>query len=95
MVRWPAGAGSFAIESVVRPLAIILVADADAHTPSERDLAEFFPLSPADSRLTAARLAITTVRTQLSSVLRMVGVSRQAELIRALSHIPVVPASLP
>jgi DNA-binding NarL/FixJ family response regulator len=37
---------------------------------------------------------ITTVRTQLSSVLRKVGVSRQAELIRVLSNIPVVPASL-
>jgi DNA-binding CsgD family transcriptional regulator len=37
---------------------------------------------------------ITTLRTQLSSVLRKVGVSRQAELIRGLSSIPVVPASL-
>ena len=92
-----------------RPLAMILVADPDARTPSERELAEFFGLSPAESRLTAALLAgkklrevaadsgvqITTVRTQLSSVLRKVGVSRQAELIRVLSNIPVVPASLP
>jgi DNA-binding CsgD family transcriptional regulator/PAS domain-containing protein len=92
-----------------RPLAVILVADPDARTPSERDLAEFFGLSPAESRLTAALLAgkklrevaadsgvqITTVRTQLSSVLRKVGVNRQAELIRVLSNIPVVPASLP
>jgi len=31
-----------------------LVADPDARTPSERDLAEFFGLSPAESRLTAA-----------------------------------------
>jgi DNA-binding CsgD family transcriptional regulator len=38
---------------------------------------------------------ITTVRTQLSSVLRKVGVSRQAELIRILSNIPIAPASLP
>jgi DNA-binding CsgD family transcriptional regulator/PAS domain-containing protein len=92
-----------------RPLAMILVADPDARTPSERDLTEFFGLSPAESRLTAALLAgktmheiaaqsgvqITTVRTQLSSVLRKVGVSRQAELIRILSNIPIAPASLP
>jgi DNA-binding NarL/FixJ family response regulator len=92
-----------------RPLAMILVADPDAPTPSERDLTEFFGLSPAESRLTAALLAgktmheiaaqsgvqITTVRTQLSSVLRKVGVSRQAELIRILSNIPIAPASLP
>jgi DNA-binding NarL/FixJ family response regulator len=91
-----------------RPLAMILVADPDARSPSERDLAEFFGLSRAESWLTAALLAgkttreaatdlevqITTLRTQLSSVLRKVGVSRQAELIRVLSNIPVVPASL-
>jgi DNA-binding CsgD family transcriptional regulator/PAS domain-containing protein len=92
-----------------RPLAMILFADPDARTPSERELAEFFGLSRAESRLTAALLAgkrlrevaadsgvqITTLRTQLSSVLRKVGVSRQAELISVLSNIPVVPASLP
>jgi DNA-binding CsgD family transcriptional regulator len=64
-------------------------------------------LSRAESRLTAALLAgkkmreaatdfevqITTLRTQLSPVLRKVGVSRQAELIRVLPNIPVVPAS--
>jgi DNA-binding CsgD family transcriptional regulator len=92
-----------------RPLAMILVADPDARSPSERDLTELFGLSPAESRLTVALLAgktmrevaadsgvqITTLRTQLSSVLRKVGVSRQAELMRVLSNIPVVPASLP
>jgi DNA-binding CsgD family transcriptional regulator/PAS domain-containing protein len=91
-----------------RPLAMILVADPDARSPSERDLAEFFGLSPAESRLAAALLSgkklrevaadsgvqITTLRTQLSSVLRKVGVSRQAELIRVLSNIPV-PAARP
>jgi DNA-binding CsgD family transcriptional regulator len=92
-----------------RPLAMILIADPDARSPPERDLAELFGLSPAENRLTVALLAgktmrevatasgvqITTVRTQLSSVLRKVGVSRQAELIRVLSNIPVVPGSLP
>ena len=87
-----------------RPLAMILVADPDARAPSERDLAEFFGLSPAESRLAMALLAgnvlhdiaaasgvrITTARTQLSSILRKVGVTRQAELIRVLSSIPVI-----
>jgi DNA-binding NarL/FixJ family response regulator len=92
-----------------RPLAMILVADPDARSPSEMDLAEFFGLSQAESRVAAALLAgkklrevaadsgvqITTVRTQLSSVLRKVGVTRQTELIRVLSHIPVIPAFRP
>jgi DNA-binding CsgD family transcriptional regulator len=92
-----------------RPLAMLLVADPDGRTPSERDLAEFFGLSPAENRLTGALLAgktmreaatdfgvrITTLRTQLSSILRKVGVNRQAELIRVLSNIPVGPASPP
>ena len=92
-----------------RPLAMILVADPDARAPSERDLAEFFGLSPAESRLAMALLAgnvlhdiaaasgvrITTARTQLSSILRKVGVTRQAELIRVLSSIPVISALPP
>jgi DNA-binding CsgD family transcriptional regulator len=92
-----------------RPLAMILVADPDARSPPERELAELFGFSPAESRLVVALLAgktmreiatdsgiqITTVRSQLSSVLRKVGVSRQAELIRVLSNIPVIPGSLP
>jgi hypothetical protein len=36
---------------------MILVADSDARSPSERDLGEFFGLSPAESRLAAALLA--------------------------------------
>ena len=43
---------------------------------------------------TDSGVQITTLRTQLSSVLRKVGVRRQAELIRVLSNIPVIPASL-
>jgi DNA-binding CsgD family transcriptional regulator/PAS domain-containing protein len=98
-----------ALAAYERPLAMILVADPDARSPPESDLAELFGLSPAESRLTVALLAgkklrevatnsgvqITTLRTQLSSVLRKVGVSRQGELIRVLSNIPVIPLSLP
>jgi DNA-binding CsgD family transcriptional regulator len=79
-----------------RPLALIVLADPDQQSPSERDLAEFFGLSPAESRLAVALLAgkrlgevsrdfgvqITTLRTQLSSILRKTGVTRQVDLIR-------------
>jgi hypothetical protein len=33
---------------------------------------------------------ITTLRTQLSSILRKTGVTRQVDLIRLLSHVPVI-----
>jgi PAS domain-containing protein len=86
-----------------RPLAVIVLADPDEGSPSERDLVEFFGLSPAESRLAVALLAgkklgelaidfgvqITTLRTQLSSILRKTGVTRQIDLIRLLSSIPV------
>jgi DNA-binding CsgD family transcriptional regulator len=92
-----------------RPLALLVVADPDAHTPSERDLAEFFGLSPAESRLAAGLLRgkrlrdiaadsgvrITTLRTQLSSILRKVGAERQSDLVRVLSSLPVVTARMP
>jgi hypothetical protein len=70
------------------PKAMILISDLDEHTASERDLAEYFGLSPAESRLAVALMAgrrlrdvaiesslqITTLRSQLSSILRKVGV---------------------
>src|SRR6202022_2717946 len=39
------------------PLALIVLADPDQQSPSERDLAEFFGLLPAESRLAVALLA--------------------------------------
>jgi DNA-binding CsgD family transcriptional regulator len=85
---------------------MIVLADPDQQSPSERDVAEFFGLSPAESRLVIALLAgkklgevaidfgvqITTLRTQLSSILRKTGVTRQVDLIRLLSNVPVIPA---
>jgi DNA-binding CsgD family transcriptional regulator len=82
-----------------RQLAMIVVVDPVRHTPSETDLAEFFGLSPAEARVAAALLTgktlaeiaaifgirITTVRTQLASILRKVGAERQADLVRILS----------
>jgi DNA-binding NarL/FixJ family response regulator len=84
-----------------RPLVMIFVTDPDELSPSEKDLAEFFGLSPAESRVAAAMMAgktlrniasasgmrITTLRTQLSSISRKVGVTRQTELIRVLASI--------
>jgi DNA-binding CsgD family transcriptional regulator len=88
-----------------RPLAVIILADPDHQSPSERDLAEFFGLSPAENRLAVALLAgkrlgevsrdygvqITTLRTQLSSILRKTGVTRQVDLIRLLSNVSCHP----
>jgi DNA-binding CsgD family transcriptional regulator len=87
-----------------RPLAMILVADPDELSPSATDLAELFGLSPAEARLAAALMTgaklseiaassgvrITTLRTQLSSILRKVGVQRQADLVRMLSSVPII-----
>jgi DNA-binding CsgD family transcriptional regulator len=92
-----------------RPLAMIVLTDPDECSPSEGDLAEFFGLSPAESRLAVALLAgkklsevamefgvqITTLRTQLSSILRKTGVTRQVDLIRLLSNVQVIPEGAP
>jgi DNA-binding CsgD family transcriptional regulator/PAS domain-containing protein len=88
------------------PLALIVLADPEQQSPSERELAEFLGLSPAESRLAVALLAgaklgevaidfgvqITTLRTQLGSILRKTGVTRQVDLIRLLSKVPVLLA---
>ena len=82
-------------------IAMVLIVNPDWQTPSERSVAEFFGLSPAESRLAGAlmrgrKLAeiardcgveVTTLRTQLSSILRKVGVERQVDLVRILSSI--------
>jgi DNA-binding CsgD family transcriptional regulator/PAS domain-containing protein len=92
-----------------RALAMIVLTDPDECSPSERELAEFFRLSPAESRLAVALLAgkklsevamefrvqITTLRTQLSSILRKTGVTRQVDLIRLLSNVQVIPEGAP
>jgi DNA-binding CsgD family transcriptional regulator len=82
-----------------RRLALIVVVDLHRHSRSAEDLAGFFGLSPAEARLAAALLTgktlaqiaagtgvrITTLRTQLGSILRKVGAERQSDLIRILS----------
>jgi DNA-binding CsgD family transcriptional regulator len=82
-----------------RPLAMIIIVDPARYVPSEKDLADLFGLSPAEARVAAALMTgksladiaagsgvqITTVRTQLHSILRKVGVKRQFDLVRILS----------
>jgi DNA-binding CsgD family transcriptional regulator len=82
-----------------RRLAMIIIVDPARYVPSERDLVDLFGLSPAEARVAAALMTgksladisaasgvqITTVRTQLRSILRKVGVKRQFDLVRILS----------
>ncbi len=82
-------------------IVMVLIVNPDWQTPSERSVSAFFGLSPAESRLATAlmqgrKLAdiardngveVTTLRTQLSSILRKVGVERQVDLVRVLSSI--------
>jgi DNA-binding CsgD family transcriptional regulator/PAS domain-containing protein len=84
-----------------RPLALILIKDPEVR-PTQEHVAELFGLSPAEGRLVVALMAgkilreiaidlgveIPTLRTQLSSVFRKVGVSRQTDLMRILASIP-------
>jgi DNA-binding CsgD family transcriptional regulator len=88
--------------------AMVVIVDPAGRSPSEKDLAEFFGLSPAEARLAAALLTgktlariaadsgirITTVRTQLGSILRKVGAERQSDLIRILSGTGIGSVSL-
>jgi DNA-binding CsgD family transcriptional regulator len=91
-----------------RRYTLIVVVDPERHCPSDKDLAEFFGLSPAEARLAAALLTgktlseiaastgtrITTLRTQLGSILRKVGVRRQFDLVRILSSTGIGSVSL-
>ena len=58
--------------------------DARIGKPSDRDLLDFATACLIDCDLTAG-IRITTVRTQLASILRKVGAERQADLVRILS----------
>jgi DNA-binding CsgD family transcriptional regulator len=80
-------------------LALIVVVDPEQQSPSEKDLAELFGLSRAEALFAVTLLTgetlsqiaastgvqITTLRTQLRSILRKVGARRQSDLMRILS----------
>jgi DNA-binding CsgD family transcriptional regulator/PAS domain-containing protein len=84
-----------------RPLALIVIGDPEARLPPRAALAELFSLSPAEARLAAELMTgktlaacaagfgvqRETVRTQLRSILRKVGVTRQADLLRVLADV--------
>jgi DNA-binding CsgD family transcriptional regulator len=86
------------------PMVMVLVSAPDDHRVSESELAELYGLSPAECRLAMAvafgkrlndlagefGLQITTLRTQLSSILKKCEVERQSDLVRLISNIPVV-----
>jgi PAS domain-containing protein len=86
------------------PLAMVLVSTPDENHVSEAELSELYGLSPAESRLAIAvafgkrlnelpgefGVPITTLRTQLSSILKKCEVERQSDLVRLISNIPVV-----
>lgn len=86
------------------PLALILVSTPRENLISERELAELYGLSPAESRLALALVRgrrmkeivadfgvqITTLRTQLSAILKKCDVERQSDLVRLIANIPVV-----
>jgi DNA-binding CsgD family transcriptional regulator len=83
---------------------LILVVCPEDQASSADDWAKLYGLSPAESRLAAALMAgnrlseiaarsgvrISTLRTQLSAILRKVGVERQADLVRVLSKVGAV-----
>jgi hypothetical protein len=92
------------------PAAMILVSVPDESFISERELADLYGLSPAESRLAIAlargkRLTglvsefgvqITTLRTQLRAVLKKFDVERQSDIVRVISHIPAwTPSAAP
>jgi PAS domain-containing protein/DNA-binding CsgD family transcriptional regulator len=86
------------------PVAMIVVSAPKENLISERELADLYGLSPAESRLAVALargkrmnqlpselgVQITTLRTQLSSVLRKCEVERQIDLVRLIASIPVI-----
>jgi DNA-binding CsgD family transcriptional regulator/PAS domain-containing protein len=87
-----------------RPLAMVLIGNPEAHSLCANDIADLFGMSPAESRLAAALMVgktlqdiakefapkISTLRTQLSMVLKKVGVERQVDLVRMLSNLRTI-----
>lgn len=90
-----------------QPLTMILVADPDEHRPSQETFAALFGFSAAESHLAVALMRgrslaeiaqdrgvrITTIRTQLSSMLKKTGAARQADLVRILAGAQLIDAN--
>jgi DNA-binding CsgD family transcriptional regulator len=88
------------------PMAVILISALRENHVSESELAQLYGLSRSESRLAMAleqgkRLTalpdefgvkITTLRTQLSSILRKCGAERQSDLVHLISNISTFPS---
>ena len=86
------------------PMAMLLVSSPRQNLISEPELSELYGLSPAESRIAIALaqgkrltalaaewgLQISTLRTQLSSILTKCEAERQSDLVRLVLSIPVV-----
>ena len=86
------------------PMAMLVISASHENCVSQGELAELYGLSPAESRIAIAlaqgkrltalaaelELQITTLRTQLSSILRKCEVERQSDLVRLVWSIPLV-----
>lgn len=84
------------LSSYERPLAMVLIADPDEHKPPQQVLSDLYGFSRAEGLLAVALMrgqklsdvardrgvSISTIRTQLSSILKKVGAERQADLVR-------------
>ncbi len=87
-----------------RPLAMVTVTTFGEQPIIDSRLTDLFGLSPAEVRLAAALLSgkrltdiaathgveVTTLRTQLSSIFRKVGVKRQVDLVTLLSQLHLI-----
>ena len=88
-----------------RPMAMVLITGLDENCASEHELTQLYGLSPAESRLAVALargkklsniareigVQITTLRTQVSAILRKFDVERQSDIVRVVSNIPAGP----
>lgn len=95
-----------------QPMAVVLISARDENHAGERELTQLYGLSRSESRLAMALeqgkrmtalpdefgVKITTLRTQLSSILMKCGVARQSDLIHLMSGIqvarPILPATV-
>lgn len=91
-----------ALERFDQPMAMVSITSPAEAFPSADDVAALYGLSPAETRLAlalargdrpaeiaaATGVQITTVRSQLSAVLRKMHAERQSDIVRLLANVP-------
>ena len=89
------------------PMAVILISASQENHAGERELSQLYGLSRSESRLAMALehgkrmtalpnefgVKITTLRTQLHSILKKCGVERQSDLIHLISNLSAFPST--